>query len=133
MTARAMRKTLIIVGAALALLLLLLVLLPVLFGGRIAERVKTEMNRSLAAKVDWRDAGLSLFGDFPNLTLGLDDLTIVGVGKFESDTLAAIRRLGVVLDLASAVRSALGGSGPVVVRAIELDRPRLHLLNPPRL
>ena len=128
MTARAMRKTSIIVGAVLALLLLLLVLLPVLFGGRIAERVKTEMNRSLAAKVDWRDAGLSLFGDFPNLTLGLDGLTVVGVGQFEGDTLAAIRRLGVVLDLASAIRSALGGSGPVVVRAIELDRPRLSLL-----
>jgi hypothetical protein len=123
-----MRKTLTILGAVLALLLLLLVLVPVLFGGRIAERVKTEANRSLNAKVDWRDAGLSLFGDFPNLTLGLDGLSVVGVGKFEGDTLAAIRRLGVVLDLASAVRSALGGSGPVVVRAIELDRPRLRLV-----
>jgi hypothetical protein len=123
-----MRKTLTKLGAVLALLLLLLILVPVLFGGRIAERVKTEANRSLNAKVDWRDAGLSLFGDFPNLTLDLDGLTVVGVGKFEGDTLAAIRRLGVVLDLASAVRSALGGSGPVVVRAIELDRPRLHLV-----
>ena len=99
---RAMRKTLIIFGGVLALLLLLLILLPVLFGGRIAERVKTEANRSLNAKVDWRDAGLSLFGNFPNLTLGLDGLTVVGVGKFEGDTLAAIRRLGVVIDLASA-------------------------------
>ena len=69
---RAMRKTLIIFGGVLALLLLLLILVPVLFGGRIAERVKTQANRSLNAKVDWRDAGLSLFGDFPNLTLGLD-------------------------------------------------------------
>lgn len=125
---RAMRKTLIISGGVLALLLLLLILVPVLFGGRIAERVKTEANRSLNAKVDWRDAGLSLFGDFPNLTLGLDGLTVVGVGKFEGDTLAAIRRLGVVIDLASAVRNALGGSAPVVVRAIELDRPRLSLV-----
>ena len=123
-----MRKTLIISGAVLALLLLLLVLVPVLFGGRIAERVKTEANRSLNAKVDWRDAGLSLFGDFPNLTLGLDGLTVVGVGKFDGDTLAAIRRLGVGLDLASAVRSALGGSGPVVIRAIVLDHPRLSLV-----
>ena len=123
-----MRKTLIIVGAVLGLLLLLLVLVPVLFGGRIAERLKTEANRSLNAKVNWQDAGLSLFGDFPNLTLGLDGLTVVGVGKFEGDTLAAIRRLGVVLDLASAVRNALGSSAPVVVRAIELDRPRLSLV-----
>ena len=125
---RAMRKTLIIFGGVLALLLLLLILVPVLFGGRIAERVKTQANRSLNAKVDWRDAGLSLFGNFPNLTLGLDGLTVVGVGKFEGDTLAAIRRLGVVIDLASAVRSAFGSSAPVVVRAIELDHPRLSLV-----
>jgi hypothetical protein len=78
--------------------------------------------------VDWRDQGLGLFRDFPNLTLSLDDLSVVGVGKFEGDTLAAIHRFGVVLDLASAVRSALGGSGPVVVRAIELGRPRLSLV-----
>ena len=125
---RAMRKTSIIFGGVLALLLLLLILVPVLFGGRIAERVKTQANRSLNAKVDWRDAGLSLFGNFPNLTLGLDGLTVVGVGKFEGDTLAAIRRLGVVIDLASAVRSAFGSSAPVVVRAIELDHPRLSLV-----
>ena len=115
-------------GALLALVLLAVVLLPVLFGGRIAERVKSEANRALNAKVDWRDQSLGLFRDFPNLTLSLDDLSVVGVGKFEGDTLAAIRRFGVVLDLASAVRSALGGSGPVVVRAIELDRPRLSLV-----
>jgi hypothetical protein len=123
-----MRKTLIIIGAVLALLLLFLILVPALFGGRIAEQVKTQANRSLNAKVDWRDAGLSLVGDFPNLTLGLDGLTVVGVDKFEGDTLAVIRRLGVVLDLASAVRNALGGSAPVVVRAIELDHPRLSLI-----
>src|SRR5215207_2608523 len=125
---RSARRILVIVGALLALVLLAVVLLPLLFGGRIAERVKTEANRALDAKVDWRDQSLGLFRDFPNLTLSLDDLSVVGVGKFEGDTLAAIRRFGVVLDLSSAVRSALGGSEPVVVRAIELARPRLSLV-----
>jgi hypothetical protein len=125
---RSARKLLLIGGALLALVLVALVLLPRLFGGRIADRVKSEANRALNAKVDWRDQSLGLFGDFPNLTLSLDQLTVVGVGKFEGDTLAAIRRLGVVLDLASAVRTALGGSGPVVVRAVELDRPRISLI-----
>jgi hypothetical protein len=107
---------------------LILVLLPALFGGRIAERVKAEVNRSVEARVDWRDAGLGLFRNFPNLTLRLDGLTVVGVGRFEGDTLASVRRLGVVLDLASAVRNALGGSDPIVVRAVELDRPRAALV-----
>jgi hypothetical protein len=122
------RRILIASGAVLALLLVLLVTLPVLFADRIAGRVKTEINRALAARVDWQGAGLGLFHDFPNLTLRLDHLTTVGVGRFERDTLAAIRRVRVVLDLATAIRSAMGGSGPIVVRAVELDEPRLSLI-----
>ena len=125
---RPARTILIAVGAVFAVLLLILVLTPMLFGDRIAARVKTEVNASLDAKVDWRSAGLGLFRDFPNLTLTLDDLTAVGVGKFEGDTLASIRHLQVVLDLTSAIRSAMGSSAPIVIRAIELDRPRLSLL-----
>jgi hypothetical protein len=119
---------LIAVGAIFVLGLIILVLVPALFGGRIANRVKSEVNRTLNARVDWAAAGLGLFHDFPNLTLRLDNLTVVGVGKFEGDTLAAIRQLRVVLDLASAVRNALGSSSPITVRAIELDRPRLSLV-----
>ncbi len=125
---RSARIGLIVAGSVLVLILVLLALLPALFGDRIAGRVKAELNRSLAARVDWRDQGLGLVRNFPNLTLRLDDLTVVGVDRFEGDTLAAIRRLDVVLDLGSAIRSALGGAGPVVVRAVELDRPRLSLV-----
>jgi uncharacterized protein involved in outer membrane biogenesis len=125
---RPTRRALIAVGAVLALVVLLLVLVPLLFGGRIANRVKAEVNQSLNAQVDWRDASLGIFRDFPNLTLRLDDLTVVGVGAFDGDTLAAMRQLRVILDLPSAVRSGLGGSGPIVVRAVELDRPRVSLI-----
>ena len=121
-------RWLLIAAALLLLVLALLVLLPLLFGGRIADRVKTEMNQSLDARVDWADADLGLFRNFPDLTLGLDELSVVGVNRFDGDTLAAVGELRVVLDLATAVRSALGGSGPIVVRAVELDRPRLSLV-----
>ena len=128
---RPARTLLIVVGALFALVLLILVLTPMLFGDRIAGRVKTEVNKSLDAKVDWRSAGLGLFHDFPNLTLTLDDLTAVGVGKFEGDTLASVRHLRVVLDLFSAVRSAMGSSSPIVVRA-RRARPPADLAPGPR-
>jgi uncharacterized protein involved in outer membrane biogenesis len=115
-------------GTAIVLLLALLVVLPLLFRDRIAARVKVEANRSLEARVDWRHAGLTFFRDFPDLTLTLDDLTVVGVNRFEGDTLASIRHFGVALDVLSAMRNLLGGSGPIVVRSIELDQPRLSLV-----
>jgi uncharacterized protein involved in outer membrane biogenesis len=122
-------RILALAGALIVLLLALLIVLPLLFRDRIAQRVKAEVNRTLDTRVDWRDVGLTFFRDFPNLTLRLDDLTAVGIGRFEGDTLASIRHLGVALDLASVVRNALGGAGkPIVVRSIELDQPRLSLI-----
>jgi hypothetical protein len=123
------RPTRIIAAVAtlIALVLALLVVLPLLFRDRIAQRAKVEVNRSLDARVDWRHAGLSFFRHFPNLTLTLDDLTTVGTGRFQADTLAAVRHLRVVLDLPSVLGNVVGGR-PIVVRAVELDRPRLSLI-----
>ena len=105
---------------------MLLLVLPMLFRDRIAERVKTAVNQNLNARVDWRDVGLGFFRHFPNLTLTLDDLTAVGVERFQGDTLAAVRHLRVSLSLPSVLRNVMGGSGPIVVRAVELDQPRLR-------
>jgi hypothetical protein len=122
-------RILAVVGTLIVLVLALLLVLPLLFRDRIEQRVKTEVNRSLDARVDWRNAGLSFFRNFPNLTLTLDDLTAAGKGRFQGDTLASVRHLRVVLDLASVLGSALGGGGrPIVVRAVELDQPRLSLI-----
>jgi uncharacterized protein involved in outer membrane biogenesis len=115
------------VGGVFILLLALLFILPLLFRDRIAQRVKTAVNENVNARVDWRDVGLTFFKNFPNLTLTLDDLTTVGVDKFQGDTLAAVRHLGVVLDLASVLGNVVGGR-PIVVRAVELDQPRLSLI-----
>jgi AsmA-like C-terminal region/AsmA family len=115
------------VGAVILLLLALLLVLPLLFRDRIAQRAKLEANRNLDARVDWRDVGLTFFRDFPNLTLTLDDLTAAGVGRFQGDTLAAVRHLRVVLDLASVLGNLTAGR-PIVVRAVELEQPRLSLI-----
>lgn len=69
--------------------------------------------------------GLTFFRDFPNLTLDLRDLTVVGVDRFEGDTIAAVDSLRFALDVGSVIQS-LRGRGPVLVRSIHLDEPALH-------
>jgi len=123
------KRTRILVIVAVALVglpLLALVTVPLLFGDRIAARVKAEANSAMNARVNWRDAGLSIFGDFPNLTLRLDDLSVAGTGKFSGDTLTKVGRLRVVLDLGSVLRNLRRGD-QIVVRAVELDRPMVAL------
>ena len=122
-----MKRILVLLGGLFALLLVLLLVLPLIFKNQIASHAKEAANRSVNARVDWRDAGLGFFRHFPNLTLRLDDLTVANTGKFQGDTLAAIRHLGVVLSLPSVVSYAVSG-GPIVVRGVELDQPKLSLI-----
>jgi AsmA-like C-terminal region/AsmA family len=119
-------KILIVVGTLIVVPLIALATLPVLFRDRIVARVKAEVNQAVEARVDWRDAGLSLFHDFPNLTLRLDDLSVAGARRFAGDTLAKVRRLEVVLDLASVLRNLRGGA-PIVVRSVAVERPVVAL------
>jgi hypothetical protein len=120
-------RILAVLGTVVVLIIALLIVLPIAFAGQISERAKAEVNKTVNARVDWSDAGLSFFRHFPNLTLSLNDLTTVGTGHFVNDTLAAVRHLRVVLDLGSVVGSVMS-SKPVLVRAVELDHPRLSLI-----
>jgi len=117
-------KVLIAIGILFVLPIVAIAVVPIVFRDRIVARVKAEINRSIEARVDWRDVGLGLFRNFPNLTLSLDDLTVAGTKRFAGDTLARVGRVQVVLDLASVVGSVRRGA-PIIVRAVDVDRPTL--------
>lgn len=114
-------------AAMFLFVLLLLLTLPLLFGGRIEQQVRTLIAGNVTADVSWEDARLSLLRGFPHATLRLERPEIVGQDVFAGDTLVAADRLGVVLDLGSVLR-AVRGNGALVVRSVQLDRPRAHLL-----
>jgi len=121
------QKIAAIAAAMFLFVLLLLIALPLLFGSRIEQQVRTLIARNVTADVSWENARLSLLRGFPHATLRLDRPGIVGQGEFTGDTLVAADRLGIVLDLGSVVR-AVRGNGALVVRSVQLDRPRAHLL-----
>ena len=124
---RAPRKLAVGLAAAVGTLLILLVLLPLLFRDRIVARMQAEISRSVDARVRWAGAGLSLLRDFPNATVRLDDLSVTGRGRFDGDTLVAVRRLRVVLDLGSVLRNLRRGDA-IVVREVAMQRPVARLL-----
>ena len=121
-------RILAVVGAVVALVLVLLLVLPFLFRDRIAARVKTEVNQSVDARVDWRDVGLSFFRDFPNLTAAARRPhrrrrpAVRGRHARRGPPPPGGPRPG------QRAAERPGGSGPIVVRAVELDQPRLPLI-----
>jgi hypothetical protein len=122
----ARKKVLIAAGVVVGCSLAALVASPVLFRGRIEARVRGEIERATRVRVAWSGVGLTFFRDFPNLTLSLRDLTVVGTERFEGDTLAAVGNLRLALNTGSVV-SALRQRGPIIVRSVRIEEPALSL------
>jgi hypothetical protein len=121
------RRIVFAVVGIVALSVVLLAVVPLLFRSELEARVKAELANHVDARVEWSRVGVSLFRDFPNLTLRLDDLSVVGVGRFEGESLAAVPSFRMVLDLGSVLRS-LRGSDAILLRDVELTRPAVRLL-----
>jgi len=100
----------LVVKILIGLILLILVMLftvPVIFKEQIKTRVVTEINKSVNANVKFEDYKLGFFKNFPNLTFSLNGLYVVGINRFENDTLAGMKSLNLVFNLSS----LLGKSG----------------------
>lgn len=115
------------IGLVVLILLVLLVgaavTIPYFFKDELVTKVKTLANEQIQdATLDFEGVRLSLFRDFPDLSLGLEELTVDGQGAFEGIRLAALEELELTFDLWSVLRS----SRPITLRNIHLDQPELH-------
>ncbi len=86
-----MKKLAIVLSSIIVVLFLLLILVPILFKEQIFNEAKSSMEKNLDAKVTLNLDQISISGlrAFPNLSVGIRDLIIVGNGEFENDTLYA--------------------------------------------
>ena len=96
-----MKKALKITGIVFAAFFVLLLILPFFFKGTIVKRVNEAANGSLNVRFEVKDFNLSLLRSFPNFSLGVNGLTLRGVGAFDKDTLANIPAIYVTVDLIS--------------------------------
>src|SRR5438045_3323780 len=96
---KAIKWTAIIFG----IILLVLIIAPFLFKDKIISKIKTEANKNLNAKFDFGDFSLSLIRHFPNLSVGIERLSIINVAPFEGDTLIYAGNLGLTIDIMSVI------------------------------
>lgn len=104
----------------LVVLIALLIAIPIIFKDEILEKVKEEANNNLNAKLEFSDFELSIFRSFPDLSVELKDLKLIGIKEFKKDTLVSFKSFYAGLDVMSVV------SGDVIaVKAIILDEPNI--------
>jgi vacuolar-type H+-ATPase subunit H len=100
-----MKKTTgVVIKIFLGIILLILVLLftvPIIFKKQIKTKVEKVINESVNATVKFEDYKLGFFRDFPNLSFSLYNISVVGVNKFENDTLAGFKSFDLVFNLSS--------------------------------
>lgn len=119
-----MKKRIIIVVTAVIILIAALVAIPYFFKPNILAFAKNELNKQLNARVEVDDLTLSLFSDFPRLSLQLRNLSLLGTDdNFRNDTLFYARTLRTSTNLKSLFRPS-----NMEVSEILLDGASIHLI-----
>ena len=119
-----MKKSIKITLFSLAILLLAAVSLPFIFKGKIIKLITEEANKNVNAKVKFSDdIGLSIFESFPDFTLSMKAIEVVGINEFEGDTLLSLKNLAVSLDFMSVVNGE-----KIRIRNVFLNEPRIHAI-----
>ena len=117
-----MKKFVKILATVVVVILVIALIVPIALRGKIADIVKKEANAMLTATLDFEKLDISLLRHFPNASVDLKGLTLVGAEEpFVGDTIVAARRISVVVNL----MSLFGDSGFEVTKVILAD-PALH-------
>jgi hypothetical protein len=118
-----MKKLLKWSAIVLLVILLAAIILPFAFKGKIVQAIKDSANENMNAKLEFSDVSLSLLRNFPNFSLGIENLCITNVEPFDGDTLVYSKDLNVVIDL----MSVISGS-QIAIRKISADNPVMNFL-----
>src|ERR1043166_6352584 len=119
-----MKKFIKILLSILVVFFLLLLAIPFLFKGQIVSMIRQQVNENLNARVNFNDnISLSLIRNFPNLGIGIDDLSVAGINEFERDTLVRMASLNMSVDLMSVI-----SGDQIKVRSVVIERPVVHAI-----
>jgi hypothetical protein len=119
-----MKKVIFALGILLALFVISAIALPLIFKEDIKAAIDQQISNNVKAKVfyDQSSIDVSLIKRFPNLSVSMGNIGIVGVSPFEGDTLAAMKQFTVAVNLFSLFGDQITISG------IYLDEPKFKIL-----
>ena len=117
-----MKRILVILLIVIVVLLGAVLAIPVFFKENILNTAKTTLNKQMDAEVEFADLKLSLFKNFPKVTVELQEVMIKGKEEFAQDTLLNVPRFAATMNLSSLFSSNRS------IEEIVLDNPSLNLV-----
>ncbi len=86
---------------------------------RLGDYIKSVLNSSVEAQIEYSDADISLFKAFPGVSVTLRDLQVTEKSAQSPDTLGTVERFSVAFDALSIF------SGEFNVHSVRVERPRI--------
>ncbi len=98
------------------------IIVPKIYRDAIRIDLEKEIDQQVEADVTFSEVGLRLLRHFPNLTLSLNDLLIIGKNDFKSDTLASVKEAQLEVNLWSYV-----SKGEIEIKSVNLLDPDINI------
>jgi hypothetical protein len=113
-------RRLVLIFSIPVLLAGILVLTAWIFRDELASKIFEELNQQIDAKLEYKSYQLSPFRQFPDMSLQINGLNVVGNHDFEGDTLIDIAALNIRVDLWSLFRP------PFMIESLTLRNALIH-------
>jgi len=118
-----MKRKIIIILGIIVLIFGTLAVLPFLYKDKLLAKVKTTLNNQINAKIDFTDFKVSLFSQFPKVELELQNLSIIGINEFSSDTILSASSISTNISL----MEMISGKG-LELNTLTIESPRISLV-----
>lgn len=119
-----MKKVLKLLGLVFIILVLLIIAIPYFFKDKVIKAVEEEANKHIDAKLSFDDVNISLIKNFPNASIGIQNLKVEGKGAFDGVNLYAAENTSFAVDIMSLIRK-----GDIYrIKSIVLDKPEINVL-----
>ena len=112
-----MKKLLITLGIILGIIIIALIVIPVFFKDDIIKLVESQSSKYIKSELSIGDIRLSMFKNFPNLNVAIDDVLIYDNKGATPDTLVNLPRFEASVNL----KSLLFGSEIIINRVLLQD------------
>lgn len=115
-----MKKFVKVFFSFLIVLFAFLMLVPLFFEKDLKELVVKQANSSLQAELNFNKLGLSLLRHFPDATLSLKDMQIVGKENFKNDTLLQATDFSITIDALSLINSKVPVIKSIIIQNADI-------------
>lgn len=117
-----MKRKIILIAGIIILVLGVLAILPVLYKDSLLAKVKVTLNKQINAKVDFSDFKLSVFAQFPKVRMELQNLSVVGINEFATDTIFSANSVSTNISLTEMISNK-----GLELKSLTVDQPHILL------